>query len=294
MDIEEIKKYSKNKIEADDLTKQVRQRIKETAWEKQNQREGFTETFKPLISQFEKPEDSKENIFTQNQKMLQNQLALTEDIKNNQLAIKGLTDKQDIFNRGFKQYERLADMEELPGVEANDYDQEQTSEDLIDFDDQEQTSKIPIAKFNVEDLDRNLNNKESRDILENNGYGYLPSYYFDKNVSEISSLIDDVNTDLDIASERIHNTATIVHNNDGYYIAKPKSKNPQDKTLENIKDYNILSIYSTNLNFLLKYKNKTGSGMFYFSSPEELIKDLNYSVDHLLQETMVYCMNTFK
>ena len=46
MDIEEIKKYAKNKIESDDLTKQVRQRIKETAWEKQNQREGFTETFK--------------------------------------------------------------------------------------------------------------------------------------------------------------------------------------------------------------------------------------------------------
>ena len=212
MDIQEIKNFAKNKIEADDLAKQVRRRIKETAWEKQNQREGFSETFKPLISQFEKPEDSKkENIFTQNQKMLQNQLALTEGIKNNQLALKGLTDKQDIFNRGFKQFERLADIEELPGVEAIDDDQEKTSKDLIDFDDdqeqtskdlidfdhhQEKTSKVPIAKFNVEDLDRYLNNKESRDILENNGYDYLPSYYFDKNVSEISSLIDDVNSDL--------------------------------------------------------------------------------------------------
>ena len=64
MDIQEIIKYSKNKIEADDLAKQVRRRIKETAWEKQNRREGFSETFKPLISQFGKPEDSKkENIF---------------------------------------------------------------------------------------------------------------------------------------------------------------------------------------------------------------------------------------
>ena len=108
MDIEEIKKYSKNKIEADDLTKQVRQRIKETAWEKQNQREGFSETFKPLISQFEKPEDSKENIFTQNQKMLRNQLALTEGLRDNQKAI----------TQGFNQLERLADMKELPGEEA--------------------------------------------------------------------------------------------------------------------------------------------------------------------------------
>ena len=59
MDIQEIINYSKNKIESDDLTKQVRRRIEETTWEKQNQREGFSETFKPLISQFEKPEDPK-------------------------------------------------------------------------------------------------------------------------------------------------------------------------------------------------------------------------------------------
>ena len=57
MDIQEIKNYAKNKIESDDLSKQVRRRIKETTWEKQNQREGFRESFQPLISQFDKPED---------------------------------------------------------------------------------------------------------------------------------------------------------------------------------------------------------------------------------------------
>ena len=52
-------------------------------------REGFSETFKPLISQFEKPEDpKKKNIFTQNQEMLKNQLALTEGVRDNQKAIK--------------------------------------------------------------------------------------------------------------------------------------------------------------------------------------------------------------
>lgn len=44
MDIQEIKKWTKNKIESDDLSKQVRRRIKETTWEKQNQREGFRES----------------------------------------------------------------------------------------------------------------------------------------------------------------------------------------------------------------------------------------------------------
>ena len=111
MDIQEIIKYSKNKIEADDLAKQVRRRIKETAFEKQNRREGFSETFKPLISQFEKPEDSKkENIFTQNQEMLRNQLALTEGLRDNQKAI----------TQGFKQFERLADMKELSEGENKD------------------------------------------------------------------------------------------------------------------------------------------------------------------------------
>ena len=111
MDIQEAKKFAKNKIESDDIAKQVRRKIKETAWEKQNQREGFRESFKPLISQFEKPEDTKtRNIFTQNQEMLKNQLALTEGLRANQRAI----------TQGFNQLERLADMKEFPEGENKD------------------------------------------------------------------------------------------------------------------------------------------------------------------------------
>ena len=137
MDIQEIKNFAKNKIEADDLAKQVRRRIKETAWEKQNRREGFSETFKPLISQFEKPEDSKkENIFTQNQKMLRNQLALTEGLRDNQKAI---TDC-------FKQFERLADMRELPPKEEDKQEQSGT----------EQSKKSPIT-YNLENILKKMN-----------------------------------------------------------------------------------------------------------------------------------------
>ena len=49
MDIEEVKNFARNKIEADALTKQVRDVIKITKWQKQDAREGFKETFKPLI-----------------------------------------------------------------------------------------------------------------------------------------------------------------------------------------------------------------------------------------------------
>ena len=101
MDIQEIINYSKNKIEADDLAKQVRRRIKETAWEKQKQREGFSVSFKPLISQSEQPVDpKKKNLFTQNQEMLSNQLALTEGINKNRLDI------ENALTQGFKENQK--------------------------------------------------------------------------------------------------------------------------------------------------------------------------------------------
>ena len=49
MNVEEYKKLAINKIEADALTKQVRDVIKITKWQKQDAREGFKEAFKPII-----------------------------------------------------------------------------------------------------------------------------------------------------------------------------------------------------------------------------------------------------
>ena len=77
MDIEEYKKLARNKIEADSLTKQVRDVIKITKWQKQDAREGFKETFKPLI----KSQDSiKKSIDEQ-------QDATIAQLKKNQLAL---------------------------------------------------------------------------------------------------------------------------------------------------------------------------------------------------------------
>ena len=204
--------------------------------------------------------------------MLRNQLALTKGIRDNQRAI----------TQGFSQFERLADMQELPGVEAIE-DEEDKAQAAIEQKEvkaplaKEYKSplvidKPPIAKFNVEDFDRYLNNKEAQDILENNGYDHLPSYYFDKNVSEISSLINNVNSDLKDVGVDIQNTAKIITEG-GYSKALPKSDNPRTKTINNIKNYNTLNIYSTNLSYLLMYKKQSGSGMFY-SSPQELLHRL--------------------
>ena len=273
MDIEEMKKYAKNKIEADDLIKQVRKRIKETIWEKQNQREGFSETFKPLISQFEKPEDPKtKNIFTQNQEMLRNQLALTEGLRDNQLALtEGLRDNQKAITDGFSKFERLADMKELPGVEAIDVDQEQKSKDQIDFD--EAQPQAPIAKFGFEEADKYLNNKQAKDTLKKvrDSYVNLPSYYFDKDISEISSLIKNVTEDITLYDYILKNTALFGYDEEGYSKAIPKNENPRARTIENIKKYNTLSIYLSNLHLVNKYKTKSGSGIFY-NNPQELLK----------------------
>ena len=202
MDIEELKKFAKNKIEADDLTKQVRQRIKETIWEKQNLREGFSETFKPLISQFEKPEDPKtKNIFTQNQEMLRNQLALTEGLRDNQLALtEGLKANQRAITDGFSQFERLADMKELPGnvweieekpatpkVEGGPVTPE------VEEDDGEQTGteETPKKSPTIYDIEKNFNEGELQ-FLINLNYP-RPNEFFDIDRENLKSFYDHVN-----------------------------------------------------------------------------------------------------
>ena len=179
MDINEIKTWAKNKIESDDLTKQVRSRIKETTWERQNQREGFRESFKPLISQFEKPEDTKtSNIYTQNQEMLRNQLALTEGLKANQRAI----------TQGFNQLERLADMKELPEGE----NKEEIEPDL---------NTIRQKKILQYNLEKNFN-EEDKQILNSLGYPQ-PNELLNSSPDEIEKNYKKVSNDARVMGNKV-------------------------------------------------------------------------------------------
>lgn len=54
MDIKQTKELFKDKSESEFVTKQVRDRIKKTTWQKQNMRERFTETFDPLMQSQDK------------------------------------------------------------------------------------------------------------------------------------------------------------------------------------------------------------------------------------------------
>ena len=254
MDIEEIKKYAKNKIEAGELTKQVRRQIKENTWEKQNQREGFTEAFKPLISQFEKPEDPKtKNIFTQNQEMLRNQLALTEGLKDNQLALtEGLKDNQKAIKQGFSQFERLADMKELPG-NVWELDKESVIPEKDD-----QKDKEPK---NILDLEKNFYENEIFTLKE---MEYPRPYdFYDTSIKYLEKVLKDVSGEIKSLTSEIkvrNNTVNPSQKYRGETIVKEEIKKILKKYRDVIKDY------------FKSIKYKVGEGLF--SSPQELLHRL--------------------
>ena len=262
MDVEEYKKLARNKIEADALTRQVRDVIKITKWQKQNMREGFKETFKPLI---ESQDSVKKSIDKQQDSLIKqlqaNQLALTQGLNQNRLAITEGFDKMDEVKKW--------DLAQLPGFEVIEEPKE--DDGVLPSTSDE---GLKLAKFTPEDLNRYLMSKESQDILKNNEYYKLPSEYFKEDVSTINKVIDDVNEDLEDTTKAIKNTAFFTRDSNGYVLAKPMSKKPHENTINFIKKFNILSIYATNLSNLKYYKTKSGSGMIYFNNPHQLLDRL--------------------
>ena len=130
MNIEETKKIIKNKIEAGELTREDRSQIKSYVDQKQNLREGFKETFKPLI---ESQEAVKTSIDTQESKLIEQlqeyQLALTEVLNKNRLAITSGFDKMDEVKRSdllqlpfHSDVERGKESEEYKTENEKDYD----------------------------------------------------------------------------------------------------------------------------------------------------------------------------
>ena len=169
MDIEEAKKFARDKIEADTLTQQVRDVIKLTKWEKQNMREGFKETFKPLI----KSQDSiKKSIDEQ-------QNATIAQLKKNQLALTSGLEKINETNL------RLAEMRELPALEG-DYE--------------EPTSSRPRSptRYNIE------KNLDKVDIALLNVMGYLrPNDFFGTDTDRLEKIHDEVKIDVKVFTGEI-------------------------------------------------------------------------------------------
>ena len=122
MDVEETKKIIESKIEAEAVTKNVRSKIKSYIHEKQNLREGFKETFKPLISSQDKVKESidkEQNALIE--QLQKTQLALTEGLDKNRFAITQGFHKMDDVKKW--------DLQQLPGYEAIEYDDDDDDDD---------------------------------------------------------------------------------------------------------------------------------------------------------------------
>ena len=146
MNIEEAKRIIQNKIQADEAARQVRSQIKTYIHEKQNAREGFTETFKPLIETSEKV---KESIDTQQNKLIkqlqENQLALSEGLDKNRLAITSGFDKMDEVKKW--------DLEQLPGYEA--IEEPETEKPEIE---EEEKQKI-VRRMSIDEYIKEIENE---------------------------------------------------------------------------------------------------------------------------------------
>ena len=234
MDVDEYKKIIKQKIETENLTNNIRKKIQEVKWQKQDAREGFTETFNPLIKS---QESVKKSIDEQQNKTLEqlraNQLAITDGLNQNRLAI---TD----------------------GIERLNIQPETSTKG------QPETSTKGQPGGDVAEIfDKYINYKERRDILSNYGYDFLPSYFLKvTDNTQIQKILDDVNSSKDDLQKRLINSSDFYTNKEGYILAQAKAKNPRTETKQKINEFNSLSTYSKNLGEVLEYKKFSGTGLF--------------------------------
>ena len=132
-------------------------------------REGFTETFKPLI---ETSEAVKTSIDTQQNKLIKqlqdNQLALTEGLDKNRLAITSGFDKMDEVKRW--------DLSQLPGLEAIEEPEEEPEEESketlyrISYND---IYRLRGQEFRIKESEKNIYKiKEShlKELLSNENF----------------------------------------------------------------------------------------------------------------------------
>ena len=235
MNIEEYKKLARNKIEADALTKQVRDVIKITKWQKQDMREGFKETFKPLI----KSQDSiKKSIDEQ-------QNATIAQLKKNQLAL----------TQGFEQFNRLADIKELPYLEE-DYDNETGWDGNWKY----------IPEGTPPDKYLNLEkNFEGRDLELLKEFGYpRPNSFFEINPE-----------DLDLTLEELKGNIKQLN---GEISGRKKAKNPSplyetETEIKKMQKGTLMKYRNTMKDYLRSLNYKVGEGI-YFNNPHQLLDRL--------------------
>ena len=318
MNLEETKKIIDNKIEAEALTKNVRSQIKSYIHEKQNLREGFKETFRPLIAS---QDNIKESIDKEQNAMIkqlqENQLALTEGLDKNRLAITQGFDKMDEVKKWDLQqvpgYEAIEDPEAIEKEEyiknrdANkilhdsnkklavlkqlaeepwDAEKEELFKSIIDDETDEESTeesaaeKSKVATVDHDYFDRGLRNKQTMDLLSFLTLT-LPSELMNKSKSKIKQNLEKAQFEIGIYKNSLR-TKAIYKSDGGKTLAYPKNENPRPKTIESIEGHNILERYIYNLNQLREFREQAGSGIIHFNNPLQLLDRLELLIGSIL------------
>ena len=245
MDLEETKNIIQNKIEADETAREIRSQIKSYIHEKQNLREGFTETFKPLIQTSEAVKTSIDKQQNKLTKQLQdNQLALTKGFEGNRLALTRGFDKMDEVKRW--------DLSQLPGFEATldaieEPEKEDEAEDIIE------KIKIINARIN-EKIDSSDKLVDLANKAKEEGKTELRKDYLDRAKEQNASI-----RELEKERKRLQEILDEAFEEES--VKKPITttvrygKEQMDKYLNNKETVDLLNIYG--LKLPSEYKDKS-------------------------------------
>ena len=138
------------------------------------------------------------------------------------------------------------------GSKDGDDGSKDDGDDILSSTDDEEEEKFkenlpptPEKKMHIkpEYFDEYLNNRETVDILKKFDYDKLPSFYFNKDISILESVLNSVSNKIsDYQNVKLKNTADFTRISQyGFTIAEPKNKNPRQETLDNINKFNKLS-----------------------------------------------------
>ena len=114
-------------------------------------------------------------------------------------------------------------------------------------------NKPIILPYEESDMDKNLMNKESIDLLQSYGLK-LPSYYKNKNLEELQEALNKSQAISSVIKDKIKNVAKYIYDEEKKFrFAYPKSGEPRPKTSNLIAEHNIREIYNYNLDQLREF-----------------------------------------
>ena len=254
MDISEIKKFIKNKIETDKLTEKVRGIIKTKKWERQDIKEGFKQSFKPLLKTQEK---LSENIIEKNEATIEqlkkNQKSLQDSLNKNQLA---LTEGLKIMGALVAPPDKDED-EDFKTPEAEKEDPFKQPRKKEDWEFPQEPSKQPLSVNLEKDL-----TKEEISLLGDMDY-IQPSKFLETDPKILNNINIELYNEIQATKDEINTKKR----------GRPSKKDDEYKKIleERLK---VMQNYHRSLRFFLQGMNYVQKGKGIYFNPHHLLDRL--------------------